>query len=204
MTVAAKPTSERLLSESLPESLPPLTPNTVQRAREGWEAAVDREVRQATEEAFDITQEMGLGKPPRRADGRLRRWILRSLVRLLFRVKVENAHLLPEGPGVVGVQPPQPYRSAVDFRGVTGVSLLLRSRRRAIALQRSLETDDLTVGAGRYPSPSLVERGKSGDCWGEVGTGGFGGVGRENSARRSRREFDRNVASARSLGASGV
>ncbi|PPT04992.1 putative acyltransferase [Geitlerinema sp. FC II] len=98
MTVAAKPTSERLLSESLPESLPPLTPNTVQRAREGWKAAIDREVRQATEEAFDITQEMGTGKPPRRADGRLRRWILRSLVRLLFRVKVENAHLLPEGP----------------------------------------------------------------------------------------------------------
>ncbi|MGC9503571.1 lysophospholipid acyltransferase family protein [Baaleninema sp.] len=96
MTVATKP-KERS-SESLPESLPPLTPDTVQRAREGWEAAIDREVRQATEEAFDITQEIGLGKPPRRANGHLRRWILRWLVRLLFRVKVENAHLLPEGP----------------------------------------------------------------------------------------------------------
>ncbi len=94
MTVVLKPTPNRLSSESLP----PLTPDTVRRAREGWEAAVDRDVRQAAEDALDTTQEMGSGKPPRRANGRLRRWILRSLVRLLFRVKVENAHLLPEGP----------------------------------------------------------------------------------------------------------
>ncbi|MBP0002230.1 MAG: 1-acyl-sn-glycerol-3-phosphate acyltransferase [Cyanobacteria bacterium SBC] len=85
------------LKPSEPESLPPLTPETIQRAREGWEFARDRSVRKSSQLAFDTLQATD-SRPPRRVNGTLRRWLLRAMVRMLFRVNVENAHVLPKQP----------------------------------------------------------------------------------------------------------
>ncbi|MDY6940728.1 MAG: lysophospholipid acyltransferase family protein [Cyanobacteriota bacterium] len=83
----------------LPDSeLPTLTPAIVQRAREGWEAASDSRVRQAIDRAFEKLQARVEGGSDGRVSGRIRQWAMRSFVRGLFRVRVENLERLPEEP----------------------------------------------------------------------------------------------------------
>ena len=85
------------ISSQTPE-LPPLTPALIQRAREGWEAASDRRVRQAIKRAFDRLQDRVEGRSDDRISGRIRRRVLQGCVRLLFRVRVENLENLPAEP----------------------------------------------------------------------------------------------------------
>ncbi|HIK30586.1 MAG TPA: 1-acyl-sn-glycerol-3-phosphate acyltransferase [Oscillatoriales cyanobacterium M59_W2019_021] len=79
----------------------PLTPDTIQRAREGWEAACDPEVRRAIQEAFDRLQAFSSGGTDDRVSGAIRRWTLRVLVRSLFRVTVEYSERMPAEPAIL-------------------------------------------------------------------------------------------------------
>jgi 1-acyl-sn-glycerol-3-phosphate acyltransferase len=72
-----------------------LTPETIQRAQEGWEAARDPKVHHAMGEAFDRLQAFIEGGTDDRVSGWVRRWTLRLLVRLLFRVKIEYPERIP-------------------------------------------------------------------------------------------------------------
>lgn len=78
---------------SNPEVL--LTPETIQRAQEGWEAACDPLVRDTMAEAFDRLQAFAQGGTDTRVNGWIRRWTLRLLVRSLFRVKIEYPERIP-------------------------------------------------------------------------------------------------------------
>jgi 1-acyl-sn-glycerol-3-phosphate acyltransferase len=73
----------------------PLTPETIQRAQEGWEAACDPKVRDTMAEAFDRLQAFAQGGTDDRVNGWIRRWTLRLLVRSLFRVKIEYPERIP-------------------------------------------------------------------------------------------------------------
>jgi 1-acyl-sn-glycerol-3-phosphate acyltransferase len=79
----------------------PLTPETIQRAKEGWEAACDPQVRDAIREAFDRLQAFTEGGTDHRLSGRIRRPALRLLVRSLFRVKIEYPERIPTEPAVL-------------------------------------------------------------------------------------------------------
>lgn len=74
----------------------PLTPAKIQRVREGLAAARDRNVRHTIEEAFDNIEAIAEGRSERRANGWLRRWVLRSLIRMFLRVKVEHPERIPK------------------------------------------------------------------------------------------------------------
>lgn len=75
--------------------LPPLTPATIQRAREGLAAARDRDAQSIAREALDNAEAIVKGSGERRISGLVRRLVLRSLIHTLFRVKVENPERIP-------------------------------------------------------------------------------------------------------------
>ncbi len=85
-----------------PETLSPLlTAAKLQRVREGVAAACDRNVRQAIQAALDRIQAL-VDDPTTSANGiassgRLRRFVLRSLIHSLFQVNVEFPENQPQG-----------------------------------------------------------------------------------------------------------
>lgn len=81
--------------------LPPLTPATIQRVREGVAAARDRNVRKATQDAFDNLEAIAEARSERRVSGWLRRCVLRSLIHSLFRVRVEYPERIPKEPAML-------------------------------------------------------------------------------------------------------
>ncbi|ACK69623.1 phospholipid/glycerol acyltransferase [Gloeothece citriformis PCC 7424] len=88
-------------TKTLPDTIPPLTPETVERAKEGLEAACDRAVKGGIEQALGEISQIGEGGEDRRASGALRRFVMRSLIHLLFRVKVEYPERLPCGAAII-------------------------------------------------------------------------------------------------------
>jgi 1-acyl-sn-glycerol-3-phosphate acyltransferase len=81
--------------------LSPLTPATIQRVREGVAAARDRNVRKATQDAFDNLEAIAEARSERRVSGWLRRRVMRSLIHTLFRVKVEYPERIPKEPAML-------------------------------------------------------------------------------------------------------
>ena len=81
--------------------LPPVTPATIQRVREGVAASRDRTVRQCIQNAFDNIEAIAQGGCDRRASGWLRRWVLRSLIHTFFRVRVEHPERIPQEPAIL-------------------------------------------------------------------------------------------------------
>lgn len=81
--------------------LPPVTPATIQRVKEGLDAARDRTVRQCIQKAFDNIEAIAQGGGDRRASGWLRRWVLRSLIHTFFRVRVEHPERIPQEPAIL-------------------------------------------------------------------------------------------------------
>ncbi|HBL62095.1 MAG TPA: hypothetical protein DDZ80_27935 [Cyanobacteria bacterium UBA8803] len=81
--------------------MPSLTPQTIQRVREGLAAARDRTVSQTIQNTLDDLVAIAEGGCARRVSGELRRSILRSLVRTLFRVKVEYLERIPQVPALL-------------------------------------------------------------------------------------------------------
>ncbi len=88
-------------SPNSPNRLPPLTRATISRARDGWLAGRDRAVRDMTQAALDRASALARGETDDRANGTLRRWVLRFMVRSLFDVRVENPENIPTEPVVL-------------------------------------------------------------------------------------------------------
>ena len=76
-------------------SLPPLTPDTIKRAREGLAAAQNSAVRRAINQGLKQLETIIQGKFEHRLSGQYRHWILRSLIHSLFRVKIEYPQRIP-------------------------------------------------------------------------------------------------------------
>lgn len=89
--------------------LPPLTPETIQRAREGLNYACalrsgslrDRSVKQAIFTALTDIQEIADGKSQHIVSGNVRKHNLRRLIHTLFQVKVEYPENIPQNAAIL-------------------------------------------------------------------------------------------------------
>ncbi len=81
--------------------LPPLTPATIQRAREGLSAALHPQARQLVCEALAAADTLSRGGDDGRLSGEVRRKALHVLIRSLFRVRVENPERIPASPALL-------------------------------------------------------------------------------------------------------
>lgn len=80
------------------QPLPPLTPEVIQRAREGLAAGRDRRARAAVEASLVNAEAMlDPAGHEHRIDGRLRRFLLGIFMNTLFRVKLEHPENIPTG-----------------------------------------------------------------------------------------------------------
>jgi 1-acyl-sn-glycerol-3-phosphate acyltransferase len=94
-----KPTEAELPSAEI-ESVE-LTPDVVQRVREGLAAARNPKVQHHTQTALTQIAAVAEGQADPRVSGRFRHWLLKRFIRLLFRVKVESPEKIPQGPVVL-------------------------------------------------------------------------------------------------------
>ncbi|MCX7594738.1 MAG: 1-acyl-sn-glycerol-3-phosphate acyltransferase, partial [Fischerella sp.] len=78
--------------------LPPLTKETIQRAKEGVTYARDRHAQEMIRQALQSTEAFAEGAVEHKVSGEVRRWVLRTLIHTLFRVKVEFAERIPVQP----------------------------------------------------------------------------------------------------------
>lgn len=81
--------------EMLKMVLPPLTPETIQRAREGLAAARDANALDTVRESLNNAEAIAQGGSDRRASGQVRRVCMRALIHTLFQVKVEYPERMP-------------------------------------------------------------------------------------------------------------
>ncbi|RZM81957.1 lysophospholipid acyltransferase family protein [Leptolyngbya iicbica] len=94
-----KPTEAELPSAEI-ESVE-LTPDVVQRVREGLAAARNPKVQHHTQTALTQIAAVAQGQADPRVSGRFRHWLLKRFIRLLFRVEVESPEKIPQGPVVL-------------------------------------------------------------------------------------------------------
>lgn len=83
------------------DSHSPLTPMMIQRVKEGLAAARDRTVRDSIETALNEIAGITPGETEQRVDGRIRRGVLRSLIHVCFRVRVESLNYIPQEPAIL-------------------------------------------------------------------------------------------------------
>lgn len=81
--------------------LPPLTPATIQRAKEGIAAARDRNANRVVREALLSTEAIVEGGSDHRLSGEQRRFCVRSLIHTLFRVRIEYPERIPTTPALL-------------------------------------------------------------------------------------------------------
>lgn len=81
--------------------LPPLTPETIQRAKEGLTAARELSANSTVYEALLSSEAIALGRFEHKINGEQRRKVLRSLIHALFRVKVEYLERIPTTPALL-------------------------------------------------------------------------------------------------------
>jgi 1-acyl-sn-glycerol-3-phosphate acyltransferase len=75
--------------------LPPLTPETIQRAKEGVAYARDRHTNAMIRQALLSQEAVAEGGSERKINAEIRRKVLRTLIHALFRVKVEFPECIP-------------------------------------------------------------------------------------------------------------
>ncbi len=80
---------------------PPITPHTIQRAKEGLSDAQNPVIQEAIQQGLNDLETMAEGtfEPP--LNGQFRRFLLRSLIHSLFRVKVEYPERIPRHPVIL-------------------------------------------------------------------------------------------------------
>jgi len=81
--------------------LPPLTPATIQRAREGLAAARDLSANRIVCKALLSSEAIAEGRSAPKISGEQRRFVLRSLIHTLFRVRVEYPERIPTTPALL-------------------------------------------------------------------------------------------------------
>lgn len=101
-----KPTSQQ---QPTPDSnkrdaqlvLPPLTEETIQRAREGLAYARDRYTNEMTSEALLSAEAFADSGSEQKVSGQVRRNVLRTIIHSLFRIKVEYPERIPKTPALI-------------------------------------------------------------------------------------------------------
>ena len=81
--------------------LPPLTAETIQRAKEGLAAARELSANRLVYHALMSSEAIALGRSDQKISGEQRRKLLRSLIHTLFRVKVEYCERIPTTPALL-------------------------------------------------------------------------------------------------------
>ncbi|MBU7581721.1 MAG: 1-acyl-sn-glycerol-3-phosphate acyltransferase [Nostoc sp. TH1S01] len=76
---------------------------SIKRVEEGVAAASDRAVRYTIEQALNRLEAINEGQTEHQVNGSVRRFVLRSLIHTLFRVRVENLENLPQTPAILAV-----------------------------------------------------------------------------------------------------
>lgn len=97
----ATPSSLSDQSDQIPSVLPSLTDATITRVQEGLAAARSPQVIAMIEQALNRAEAVGLGQPFPYWSGSFRRFVIRCLIRILFKIKVENLDLLPNQPAIL-------------------------------------------------------------------------------------------------------
>lgn len=85
------------------ETLPSLSAATIKRVQEGVAAASDRAVRHTIESILQRLDAIDRDRPEPRVNASVRRFVLRSLIHILFRVKVEDLDKIPQQPAILAV-----------------------------------------------------------------------------------------------------
>ncbi|MGK7958627.1 MAG: lysophospholipid acyltransferase family protein [Crocosphaera sp.] len=80
---------------------PPITPNTIQRAKEGLSDAQNPRIQQAIQQGLNDLETIAEGTFEKPINGGFRRLILRSLIHSLFRVKIEYPERIPRRPVIL-------------------------------------------------------------------------------------------------------
>ncbi|WP_414754596.1 lysophospholipid acyltransferase family protein [Anabaena sp. CCY 9910] len=83
------------------EVLPSLTTATIKRVREGVAAAGDRAVREIIAKTLAGLEARHEGQMEPRVNGGIRRFVLRSLIHAIFRVRVENLENIPQTSAII-------------------------------------------------------------------------------------------------------
>jgi 1-acyl-sn-glycerol-3-phosphate acyltransferase len=78
-----------------------LTPERIQRVREGLDAARDRAVRQSIQRGLENAEKIARGEREAKLSGNVRRCVLRSYIRTCFRVRVEHPENIPTTPALL-------------------------------------------------------------------------------------------------------
>ncbi|MEH2069527.1 MAG: 1-acyl-sn-glycerol-3-phosphate acyltransferase [Nostoc sp.] len=81
--------------------IPLLTDASIQRVKEGVAAAGDRAVRRIVEETLNRLQAINQQDSQPRVNSWLRRFVMRSLIHTLFRVRVEHLERIPQQPAIL-------------------------------------------------------------------------------------------------------
>lgn len=81
--------------------LTPLTPETIQRAKEGLDAARFLNTTRLVREALLSAEAINDSRPTQTISGEQRRFVLRSLIHALFRVRVEYPERIPTAPALL-------------------------------------------------------------------------------------------------------
>ncbi|ABA24052.1 Phospholipid/glycerol acyltransferase [Trichormus variabilis ATCC 29413] len=83
------------------EVLPSLTTATIKRVQEGVAAAGDRSVREIIAKTLAGLEARHEGQMEPRVDAGIRRFVLRSLIHAIFRVRVENLEKIPQTSAII-------------------------------------------------------------------------------------------------------
>ncbi len=89
------------LSLESPHTQSPITPDALQRAKEGLSDAQNPHIKQAIQQGLNDLETIAEGTFQRPIDGQFRRLILRSLIHSLFRVKVDYPERIPRCPVIL-------------------------------------------------------------------------------------------------------
>lgn len=191
------------LSQEFPaelEELPSLTPAVVQRVREGLAAARDRSVRASVQQAIAEMAAIAEGGWQRPISGGVRRGVLRSLLRTLFDIRIEQIERLPQEPALLAANhlnhidpflllaelPAQPYHYVLaDARTLYNKAWkrqVLGQAGGVIPIERLWREELAVIAAAKRDRPDLAEL--AADLEREVPSG---------SSVRVLRQIDRSV-----------
>lgn len=78
-----------------------LTPEVIDRVKEGVAAAQSPPVRSHVDEDLEQLAAIAKGKFDERVSGRFRRWVMRRFIKTFFRVRIENPENIPTEPNIL-------------------------------------------------------------------------------------------------------
>lgn len=96
-------TSSHQQENNTQSEIAPLTDASIERVKEGVAAAADRAVRQIVEETLNRLEASNQEGCEPRVNGWLRRFVMRSLIHILFQVEIEHPERIPQQSAILAV-----------------------------------------------------------------------------------------------------